>query len=524
LDAVAAAITVAAFLVRAYAASRNYLNPDEATHYVIATQPSLWLTYKASLTNAHPPLIYLIVYGWRFLGRSELMLRMPSVLAGTAACRFGFKWMRVVAGEAVALVTILFLAFSSATVMLSSELRAYALLLACVTAALYFLARAFERTSPGDMFWFSVCLCLAIVSHYSAVFFAVAAGLYALARFSDLNFPRRLVAAWIAGQAGALALCGFLYVTHISKVKNYIALWGSSFTTAYFDPTDGSVFRLTAERTSHIFQFLFGQKFVAGILLLCFLAAIAILFRRDLQSRKQSLPTAHLGILLLFPFLAVWIAAVARVYPFVGSRHTALLAPFAIAGASFLLATILRQRLWAGLVCVILLGVSYVSGNTSEPGSWSADNSRQAMIDSAEYMRTTVPRGDHVLVDFQTSLPFVYYFCGSKMFVPIDTFAGRYFDFNCNGNPIVSLHSWKAIAPGFPKQFEEMAHAKGLQPGDRVWFYQAGWGEMLDANLDQKNSRFRCLAPRHFGSVSVLIPFVVGPDFQPAAPSQPCPS
>src|SRR2546423_13242022 len=65
------------FVARLTEAWRFFLNPDEALHNLLAAQSSLSLAYKAALTNAHPPLLILVLYYWRSLGQSELMLRMP---------------------------------------------------------------------------------------------------------------------------------------------------------------------------------------------------------------------------------------------------------------------------------------------------------------------------------------------------------------------------------------------------------------------------------------------------------------
>ncbi len=194
LDGVALAIVAAGFALRILAATRSYLNPDEALHYLILNQASAFQAYKASLTNAHPPLIYLVLYAWHFLGRSELMLRLPSVVAGTAFCWFAFRWIKIIFGRSAALIGATVCAFSPALIALSAEVRAYALLLFCLGAALYFLARAFEEKVEGksvhQMWWFTGFLYLAILTHYSAVFFTVAFGLYVLARIADSQLPR----------------------------------------------------------------------------------------------------------------------------------------------------------------------------------------------------------------------------------------------------------------------------------------------------------------------------------------------
>jgi len=523
LNAVAAAITVAGLGLRIWVATRNYLNPDEALHYLIINQPSLWLAYKASLTNAHPPLIYFVLYAWRYLGRSELMLRMPSVLAGTAFSWITFKWMRIAAGEAASLIAVIFLAFCPATVSLSAELRAYALMLFCMAGALCFLAQAFEQKSVPQMWLFSAFLYLAILSHYSVIFFTAAAGLYVLARIADSQLPRNVVVAWLMGQAGALALYAFLYATHVSRIKNSVGVWAMGYDAAFFHFDDGNIFTFTKINTLNIFLFLFAHRVVAWTVFFCFIASVALVFGRDLLSGHGKSPSNRLGILLLLPFIAAWGASLAGIYPYVGSRHTVFLAPFVIAGASYFLATISGQRLWAGAaIAAALMAVSLTTEKSMESNLSKASDSPRVMAAAVHYMKETIPQGDHILVDFQSSLPITYYFCGPKEIIPFDAFGGDYFDFACGGNPIVSLHTWKAGAAGFPLQFQKMAFARNLKVGDRVWFYQTGWGDKLDTELDRRDPMFRCLNARNFGSGVTVIPFVVGSDYFPAAASDSC--
>ena len=91
LTTVALIVVAVGFVVRVLAAQGTFLNPDEALQYMQANQRSAFLAYKASLTNAHPPLLFLVLYFWEFLSRSEWMLRMPSVLAGTTFCWLSFR-------------------------------------------------------------------------------------------------------------------------------------------------------------------------------------------------------------------------------------------------------------------------------------------------------------------------------------------------------------------------------------------------------------------------------------------------
>src|SRR5580704_15357473 len=211
-------LTLLGFTARLWTASGTFLNPDEALHFRLANQASLALAYKASLTAAHPPLFILLLYFWRALGTSELWLRLPSVLAGTAFCWMFYKWLTKAAGSLAALIGVLFVALLPPIVTIAAEVRQYALLLAFLIGALYFLDEAFAKNSASRMAAFALCLYLAMLFHYSAFLFAAALGVYALIRiFMELP-PARVTAAWAASQIGGLALAAFLYKTHLSKL------------------------------------------------------------------------------------------------------------------------------------------------------------------------------------------------------------------------------------------------------------------------------------------------------------------
>src|SRR5579864_3705363 len=96
------ALLTAGLLVRIRHASGTFLNPDEAMHFAAANQDSWWLTYKASLSLAHPPLLIFLLHLWRNIGTSELMLRLPSILAGTAFCWLMFRWASLLVEPVVA--------------------------------------------------------------------------------------------------------------------------------------------------------------------------------------------------------------------------------------------------------------------------------------------------------------------------------------------------------------------------------------------------------------------------------------
>lgn len=527
LTGIALVVVAAGLGSRLWAASGRYLNPDEALHYMVINQPSAFLAYKASLQEAHPPLLYLLLYFWHFLGRSELMLRLPSVLAGAAFCWFTFKWMGLFFGRRASLIGVVIATFSPAMINLSAELRQYALLLFCMAAALYFLGRGLQENSSRDIWCFSVFLYLAILSHYSAVFFAITIGVYVIVRIAGSPTPRRLISAWLVGQLGAVAIYGFLYWTQVSKATSNIQYWEIPFSQYYFhwQNGDGDLFFFLKENTSKIIVYLFKQEYVSQAMLGFIIAGVVLLFIRGLVPPRGRPRSCHLGILVTLPFLAAWGASIAGVYPYIGSRHTIFLAPFAIAAASYLLAAVSREKVWPGLAIAVVLMAASFSSEDPATARISNDNQRRTlMVGALDFIHRSVPRNEAILSDLQGSVVLPYYLCGPREMIRFDKSHGDFSDFSCDGYSVLGENSriWKLHAGNFGSEFKKMVRDHALKPGDRVWVFQTGWGTNLDVELPGYSRQFRCLTPKSFGTNITVIPFVIGPDFSPVTPIKTC--
>jgi len=218
----------------------------------------------------------------------------------------------------------------------------------------------------------------------------------------------------------------------------------------------------------------------------------------------------------LLPWIAVCGAGLAGLYPYVGSRHTAFLAPFSIAALSFLLAAVCGRRVWAAMViAALLVGASNTSGKTPDTFITKEDQSRRLMAAAMNHIHQTIPPGGEILTDYQSGLLLVYYLCGSKLILPVGTFNLPASRVKCNGYTIGSFQTWTMQPEFFLSHFETMARAQRLKPGDRVWFFGSGWEVLLGAKLPSASPKFRCLAPKNFGANISVIPFVVDQDWSP---------
>jgi 4-amino-4-deoxy-L-arabinose transferase-like glycosyltransferase len=380
---IAFTILAAGLAARIFAASGTYLNPDEVIQYLVADQDSLASAYKASLTNAHPPLHIFLLHVFLMLGHSEFVLRLPSVLAGTAFCWAAFHWIRLTFGRAAGWAGLVFAAFTPALIDLSAEARSYAMLLLLMGSALFFLERSFQTGSARDVGWFSLLLYLAILSHYSGVFFAICAGVYAIVRIADSQRDKKFVVSWIAGQAGGAVLCAFLYFTHLSRLRTIVPPILQPYQRDMLHWGREDLLSLTQYNTSRMFDFLFEQQHVAQIAMWLFAASVAVLLVRELLPRFRDSHSSHLGILFLLPFVFLWAASLAGAYPYVAGRQTVVVAPFILAGAGFMLAAICRQRiLGAVLGALVLVGAANAWAKPLQPYI-SRENQRRSLMLSA---------------------------------------------------------------------------------------------------------------------------------------------
>jgi hypothetical protein len=522
----AIAVTLLGLLARLWAASGTFLNPDEALHFRLANQLSLALAYRESLTASHPPLLTFVLYWWRAFGTSELWLRLPSVLAGAAFCWMFYKWLTNAAGYLAGLIGLVFVSFLPPIVMLSAEIRQYALLLAFLAAALYFLDDSLAKNSPLRMAAFSLCLYFAMLSHYSAFWFAAALGIYGVFRFCTERVRSSLIAVWAGGQLGALALAAFLYKSHISKLgagesRTALQGWMSEFflRRSYFDSAHDNPVVFLLAHSFGVFQYIFGQLAVGDVMGLLFVAGVVLLLHGKSVS-EDSTSSRRLGIFLLLPFAIVAGASLAHVYPYGGTRHLAFLIIPGVAGVSVALARLASDRWGRGLAVAALLLVTCIAfGKPRPPRMDRTDQSRTNMTAAMEFVRQNIKPSDLIFTDYQTDLILGHYLCRQRP-VLFDPAPATFEQFSCAGHRIVSrdFKGWQFWASIFPQEWQRFVQAYRLKPGDTVWIVQAGWSVDLPEDLRTHFAEFHDLHFESFGKNIFIFKLIVGEPIPAVAP------
>ena len=508
------ALLATGFVVRIWHASGTFLNSDEVMHFAAGNQTSWLQSYKVSLAISHPPLLIFVLHIWRALGTSELMLRMPSILAGMAFCWLTFRWAEMLFEKTVAWMIYVFVLFLPSSIELSTEIRQYALFLAFAIASAYLLERALFKNSGAAMLLSGICLWLAIGSHFSAFLFAPALGIYALWRMLRHRPPHGVIAAWVAGQLVAVTLCGFLYVTQIRQLSQYFGgqdatqgwMGNAYLSHSYFIPGNVNPLVFIIGRTVGIFQYVFRQLLVGDIAFILFVVGVIIVFRsRPTSSRITS---RQLGCLLLLPFATNCAAALFRAYPYGGTRHSCLLIPFALAGVSVTLDWLLKHKLSSGMAAALVISAVCHLSTAKELPYVAPDAQRSVHMRDAMAFIHQLPAGEPIFADVQTNLLLGHYLCDQRPVVSDRSIPG-FVSYECAGRRVIaSTTKYIFTARGFYDQFQEMVTKYHLRPGSRIWVAQMGWYTYVAfelANFPQFH-----LAPHYFGPQIQIFDLTVG--------------
>ena len=506
------------FCWRVWLAHATYFNVDEAWHYSVANQDSFLNAYRASLTLYHPPLLVLVLYFWKMLGTSNLMLRLPCVIAGTAFCWLYYKWLFNMLGRTVAWVGLLLVTFLPTMIAISADLRQYAFLLMFLAGAALFLERALATNSAAMMVLSSGCLLLAMLSHYSAFLFAASLGIYAILRMFTQRVSTGVVGAWGAGQATGLALACFLYVTHIARLRASTGtqpahLYADWYLSPFYYHAGHDRLPLFLFRgTFGIFRFLFGWVIIGHLATLLFVAGAILLLRHE--SAPTEKPPAHLvGLLLLLSFGVNWIAVPAGLYPYGRTRQCIFLAIVAVGGVSVALARIAKEKLGPALALTVgILVLCRLFG--TPPGRDMlplADQRHEHMDQALAFIRREVSSKDVIYLNKSTEFQLAHYLCDQKPLV-FDRSVTGFESFQCHGLRVISTfpNDDAILLETFPSKWREMAHAYGLKPASKVWIVQGGWTKAFAESLSSRFPELSDLEPHSFGRYLEIFHVTVG--------------
>lgn len=487
-DLVALVVVAVGFGIMVDQARSRYFTPDEALHVELVNVPGLIDVYRSSLSNAHPPLFFLILRFWLTLGSSEIFLRLLPAIFGGGFLWFTYRWASRLFGQSTGLMTLLVAALSPACLPLSAEVRGYSLLLLLSVAALAEFEHAVETGSVLRMVLFSFLLYLAILTHYSALFLTVSLGVYALIRLRESRAPRRVVAVWAAFQAGAAILYLFLYVSHVASLRGSALEQGAMevwLRTGYFER--GKPLAFVAHQTEAVFRYFFGSPLAAAIALLLAVAGVVLLAVR----RRTS------AVLLVLPFVLGATAGLLGLYPFSETRHSIYLIPFVAAAIGVALSALTAGRFWP-----TLLATAGVAALFWRAPVWLAPpQSLSGMNVAMDRVRAAIQPGSLVFADARMGALLGYYL-GRGAFSTGRRGLERFWESNAGHYCIVVSRLWDPDARTFVDEIERMIRVYRVPAGQPFWVTHLGLPAEPTRELFRRFDG--AVFPKRFGEVLVF--------------------
>lgn len=472
-------ILAVGFCFRIYYAMACYLNPDEIVNLDLAQAAGFKMAYLKSLTQAHPPLLTVVLHFFIQFGTFELLLRIPSLIAGTLGVWFGFKWSERVFGTGVAIGVLMLLTFSPAMTFTAIEVRSYGLLLGGICGALYGLERSYEEDSLKWMAFGHACLYAAILSHYSALWVTVAIGCYSILRLYALRAKRLTWTAWAGFQAGAILLYVVLYFTHIKYMRSgWMQNWAvhNYLKSGHFHGGDQSLLGFIGSGFKNVFSYLLGIHaagitgvvlFVAGVMALLVVPAI-----REGEKRRD------LAVLLATPLVLGCVGAIFHLNPFSGSRHSSYLLPFLAAGISLAVFRWVKySAVLASLIC--LIGPAWLMWTISSP-LMGGNNSpkwlpRNEMTRALEFLSAEVPVDRPLIVDNQTFFELKYYLGKNSPIYMVKRDENLLLKRIGERPVIYSGNPWIFSKKNFIPFVRKTKKLSGAKPGELLWAMSTLW-------------------------------------------------
>jgi hypothetical protein len=498
---VALTLIGAGLLFRVLVALPGFLNPDEACNFLVASNPTLSAVIREAHGTPYPAFYLIFLHFWRLLGASDFVLRLPSIVASTAALWFAFRWLVVAFNRTTGLAGLILLAFAPTPVALLTEVGPSSFMLLFATAGLLLLELAFQRKSALTMAFSGLLFILTLASHASAVWLLASLGLYGIIRVILERPPRAVTTTWAAGQAAITLLAVSGCVTQFLPAR---AGAGDAFAHAswlwnsYFRPGEESLLFFPIRQTTAFFQYIFASSTDGIGAMLVSAVGIAILLVTGWKARKLPIAgsqspvgnrkseTGNLsrGLLLVLPFASVCAAAIGRAYPYGGTSDDMVLLLPAMAGVGFTVAMALGHRIWPMLAAAVVLVPVWITGTNQAPDRFPpANQHRESMADAIAYINQVVPPGRLVFSDISTQSELRLYLC-SGMTTMAQSPSGRFVEYDHGGLRLVGTRSFRDFpTDSFGDEFARMAQAYGLQEGDTVCVASIAPGTNLPIRL-----------------------------------------
>jgi mannosyltransferase len=173
---------------------------DEAVTVQLVRESFTEMLASVPSTESTPPLYYVLAWSWsKTFGTGEVGLRALSALLGAATVPVAYAAGTLLVSRRAGIFTAGLVACSPLLIWYSQEARSYALLALLSALSLLLFRYAWLRPSPRALALWSLVACLALATHYFAVFLIGAEAVW-------LVIVRRCRVVWVG--VGVVAAAG----------------------------------------------------------------------------------------------------------------------------------------------------------------------------------------------------------------------------------------------------------------------------------------------------------------------------
>jgi 4-amino-4-deoxy-L-arabinose transferase-like glycosyltransferase len=311
---------------------------------------------KLTAVDIHPPLYYLLLHLWTdLLSSASTMVRLLSVLAGTATVALIYLTGRELLGERGGLLAALLLAISPFHVYYSQEVRMYGLVTLLGLAAFY-CALKMEGSERRTLWWFGYVLAAsaALYTQYYAAFLLIGLNLWVLAFWLRERRPFRSMVPWLGAQAAVVLLFLPWVWFAAGKLSSYVRFKVQADQDVALNASVYFGRHLAAFNWGHAEGILADWWWLSLLPLVILLLGFGLLLRAgsDRESIRKGLAVSALWLFLLLCGYAVNL-----VFPFNPPRSERLLLlalPFYLLTMAAVLLALWRLRRWGAVLLAAL--------------------------------------------------------------------------------------------------------------------------------------------------------------------------
>ena len=242
--AAVAALTAIGFAIRTALLGQTLFGDELSTWWVVIHHTGLDGVWDTVHTDAEitPPLYFLLAKVMTQIAETREMLRLPSLIAGTATIPLVYWLGLKTFGRRAALFAAAVATLSPFLIFYSTEARAYAVMMACLLVSTIALLRAVEGGDRKSWLVYAGFSAAAMYSHYTVVFALAGQALWAL--WSHPQARRGVVLAnvgaaiaylpWLSGaiadsESPTTEIASVLLPFGVEEIGSSIAHWAIGF-------------------------------------------------------------------------------------------------------------------------------------------------------------------------------------------------------------------------------------------------------------------------------------------------------